>query len=150
MYSLLLAVDKVLARHSPVMVIQRWVRGWLVRKTLDRSSNPRIRCVCVRVWCVHVCVCVCVCVYVCVYARGRYTTKSSDCRYKQRYLHTTNTHTTTSVLYCGLACLQISCEEEQCSCHTTGSCAPEELPQAWWSNNRFSQTVHFGPTNTSS
>ena len=63
MYSLLLAVDRVLARHSPVMVIQRWVRGWLVRKALDRSSNPRIRCVCGGG---GVCVCVCVRVCMCV------------------------------------------------------------------------------------
>ena len=45
MYSLLLAVDQVLARHSPVIIIQRWVRGWLVRKTLSRNPNPKIRCV---------------------------------------------------------------------------------------------------------
>lgn len=45
MYSLLLAVDQVLARHSPVIIIQRWVKGWLVRKTLSRNPNPKIRCV---------------------------------------------------------------------------------------------------------
>ena len=90
MYSLLLAVDRVLARHSPVMVIQRWVRGWLVRKALDRSSNPRIRCVCV---------CVCVCMCACVCARGRYTTKSCGCRHKQHCLHTHVTHCSCIVLW---------------------------------------------------
>lgn len=43
MYSLLLAVDRVLARYSPVMVIQRWVRGWLVRKATAKYPNSRLR-----------------------------------------------------------------------------------------------------------
>ena len=39
----LLAVDCTLAHYSPVLIVQRWVRGWLTRKALAKSSNPRIR-----------------------------------------------------------------------------------------------------------
>ena len=42
-WHLLLCVDRVLAHHSPVMVVQRWVRGWLARRALARSSNSRVR-----------------------------------------------------------------------------------------------------------
>ena len=44
-YSLLLSVDYVMAKHSPVILIQRWTRGWLTRKALVKSNNPRIKSV---------------------------------------------------------------------------------------------------------
>ena len=45
MYSLLLRVDKVMAKYSPVTLIQRWTRGWLVRKALLKSKDPSIKSV---------------------------------------------------------------------------------------------------------
>ena len=42
-YSLLLSVDRVLATYSPVVIMQRWIRGWLVRKALAKSTNPTVR-----------------------------------------------------------------------------------------------------------
>ena len=42
-FRLLLAVDRVLARYSPVAIIQRWVRGWLVRRALLKNGNDKIR-----------------------------------------------------------------------------------------------------------
>ena len=42
-YRLLLSVDRVMAKYSPVIVIQRWIRGWLVRKALTKSSDPKIK-----------------------------------------------------------------------------------------------------------
>lgn len=34
-----------MARHSPVMLIQRWIRGWLIRKALMQSKDPKIKLV---------------------------------------------------------------------------------------------------------
>ena len=42
-YQLLLAVDRALAHCSPVHIIQRWIRGWLTRRTLSNSPNNRIK-----------------------------------------------------------------------------------------------------------
>ena len=42
-HHLLLKVDKMLACLSPVVIIQRWVRGWLCRCHLARSNNQKIR-----------------------------------------------------------------------------------------------------------
>lgn len=42
-FRLLLAVDSVLAKHSPVIMVQRWVRGWLTRKALLKRANTQIR-----------------------------------------------------------------------------------------------------------
>lgn len=44
-YGVLLAVSRVLAKHSPVLFLQRYIRGWMVRKALAKSTNQRIRCV---------------------------------------------------------------------------------------------------------
>ena len=44
-YGVLLAVSRVLAKHSPVLFLQRYIRGWMVRKALVKSTNQRIRCV---------------------------------------------------------------------------------------------------------
>ena len=41
-YGLLLRVDRVMARYSPVILIQRWTRGWLTRRQLIKTNNPRI------------------------------------------------------------------------------------------------------------
>lgn len=38
MYGLLLTVDRVLAKFSPVMIMQRFIRGWLTRLKLKRSG----------------------------------------------------------------------------------------------------------------
>ena len=43
MFSLLLTVDRILAKYSPVTIIQRYFRGWLVRLRLARDSNYHIR-----------------------------------------------------------------------------------------------------------
>ena len=42
-YQLLLAVDRALAHCSPVHIIQRWTQGWLTRKALTESTEPKIR-----------------------------------------------------------------------------------------------------------
>ena len=42
-HQLLLMVDKMLAYLSPVVIIQRWVRGWLCRRQLASSNNQKIR-----------------------------------------------------------------------------------------------------------
>ena len=42
-FRLLLAVDNVLAKHSPVIMIQRWIRGWLSRRTLLKRASTKIR-----------------------------------------------------------------------------------------------------------
>jgi hypothetical protein len=42
-FRLLLAVDRVLAKYSPVVILQRWVRGWLVRRVLLRTASFKIR-----------------------------------------------------------------------------------------------------------
>ena len=42
-YRVLLTVDRVLARYSPVILLQRHIRGWLVRKALAKSTNQKIR-----------------------------------------------------------------------------------------------------------
>ena len=44
-YSMLLAVNTILAHYSPVMIVQRWARGWLMRRTLATSNNSRIKLV---------------------------------------------------------------------------------------------------------
>ena len=72
--------------------------------------------------------CVRACVYVCM--RGG-DIPQSPVAVDTNNVACVHTSHTVAVLYCGLVCLQISCEEEQFCRHTTGSCAPEELPQAW-------------------
>ena len=42
-YRVLLTVDRVLAKYSPVILLQRHIRGWLVRKALAKSTNQKIR-----------------------------------------------------------------------------------------------------------
>lgn len=42
-YQLLLAVDSTLAHCSPVHIVQRWIRGWLTRRALLKTSDNRIK-----------------------------------------------------------------------------------------------------------
>lgn len=42
-YRVLLAVDRILAKHSPVILLQRCIRGWLLRRALTKSANQKIR-----------------------------------------------------------------------------------------------------------
>ena len=42
-YDMILRIDSVLAHHSPVVIIQRWIRGWLTRNRLLKSDVPQLR-----------------------------------------------------------------------------------------------------------
>ena len=42
-FRLLLAVDRILAKHSPVLIVQRYIRSHLARKQLSKSPNLKIR-----------------------------------------------------------------------------------------------------------
>ena len=44
-YILLLSVDHVMAKYSPVILIQRWTRGWLTRRALVKTNDRRIQSV---------------------------------------------------------------------------------------------------------
>ena len=37
-YGLLLMIDRILAKFSPVVIMQRFIRGWLTRLKLKRSG----------------------------------------------------------------------------------------------------------------
>ena len=38
MYGLLLMIDRILAKCSPVVIMQRFIRGWFTRLKLKRSG----------------------------------------------------------------------------------------------------------------
>ena len=38
MYGLLLLIDRILAKFSPVAIMQRFIRGWLTRLKLKKSG----------------------------------------------------------------------------------------------------------------
>ena len=46
-HKLLISLDRIIAHYSPVVIIQRWVRGWMTRKRLLGSNNPHIRYLCI-------------------------------------------------------------------------------------------------------
>ena len=46
-HSLLLMVDLVQSHYSPVVIIQRWVRGWLTRKKIPKAITIHLKYVCI-------------------------------------------------------------------------------------------------------